>query len=140
MRSGHFIEFTNDEPAPIRRLDADGLLMPERHATPISQRRLTLADALFQDDVIIFDEIRSRCVSYGTDEGPRIQVSFPDSPYLGIWTKPRADFICIEPWHGVADPKGFAGDLRTKPGVFILAPGAVRPITMAITLLETSAA
>ena len=139
-RSGHFIEFASDEPAPIRRLDADGLLMPQHHATPISERRLALADALFQNDVIILDEIRSRCVSYGTDEGPRIQVGFPDSPYLGIWTKPRADFICIEPWHGVADPEGFAGDLGTKPGVFTLAPGAARPITMAITLLETRAA
>ncbi len=135
-RSSHFIEFASDEPAPIRRLDADGLLSPERHATPISQRRLSLEDSLFQNDAIILDEIRSRSVTYGADDGPRLQVSFPDSPHLGLWTKPRANFICIEPWHGIADPVGFSGDFRAKPGVFMLAPGAALPITMAITLLE----
>jgi galactose mutarotase-like enzyme len=134
-RSSHFIEFASDEPAPIRRLDADGLLSPERHPTPISQRRLALTDALFQDDVIIFDEIRSRSVTYGADDGPRIRVSYPDAAYLGLWTKPRANFICIEPWHGMADPAGSSGDFKSKPGVFTVAPGAALPITMAITLL-----
>jgi len=135
-RSSHFIEFASDEPAPIRRLDADGLLSPERHPTPISQRRLVLEDSLFQNDVIILDEIRSRSVTYGADDGPRLRVSFPDSSYFGLWTKPRANFICIEPWHGVAEPVGFAGDFRAKPGVFVVAPGAALQVTMAITLFE----
>jgi len=134
-RLAHFIEFASDEPAPVRRLNAAGLLTPELHPTPIAHRRLELADALFQDDAVIFDQIRSRSVSYGADAGPRMQLSFPDSPYLGIWTKPQAEFICIEPWHGVADPVGFSTDFRTKPGVFMLAPGAALPIKMAITLL-----
>lgn len=138
-RLSHFIEFANDEPAPVRRLDADGLLTPARHPTPVSQRRLDLADALFQDDVIIFDEIRSRSVTYGAGIGPRIQVSFPDTPYLGVWTKPQANFICIEPWHGVADPEDFSGDFGAKPGVFTVGAGAALPIKMAITLEEDQA-
>jgi len=135
-RSSHFIEVASDEPAPMRRLNADGLLTPERHPTPIFHRRLGLSDSLFQDDVIIFDEIRSRSVIYRAGDGPRIQVSYPDTPYLGIWTKPRANFICIEPWHGIADPEGFCGDFRSKPGVFTVAAGAALSINMAITLLE----
>jgi galactose mutarotase-like enzyme len=134
-RSAHFIEFASEEPDPIRRLDASGLLTDERHPTPISHRRLSLEDALFQDDAIICDQIRSRSVSYGAAAGPRLRVSFPDSPYLGIWTKPKAEFICIEPWHGVADPAGFSADFTTKPGVFTLAPDAALPIKMAIALL-----
>src|ERR1700731_2829041 len=66
-RPSHFIEFARDEPAPIRRLDADGLLTPEGHTTPIYQRRLALEDSLFQKDVIILDEIHSRSVTYGAD-------------------------------------------------------------------------
>jgi galactose mutarotase-like enzyme len=134
-RSDHFIEFAADEPAPVRRLDSDGLLTPDRHATPIDQRRLALDDALFHNDVIIFDDIRSRFVTYGADRGPRIRVGFPDAPYLGVWTRPGADFICIEPWHGVADPKGYAGDFNAKPGVFTVLPGAATAMTMAITLI-----
>jgi len=134
-RSSHSIEFASEESSPVRRLDSNGLLMPERHPTPIVQRRLALADALFQNDVIIFDDLRSRYVTYGANDGARIRVNFTDSPYLGIWTKPQAEFICIEPWHGVADPQGFSGDFSTKPGVFLVAAGTQMAIKMGIELL-----
>jgi galactose mutarotase-like enzyme len=135
-RTSHFIEFECEENAPIRRIDSSGLLVPERFPTPVLHRRLTLADALFRDDVLIFDDVKSRSVIYGSDEGPRIQVSFPDAPYLGIWTKPGAHFICIEPWHGVTDRQGFSGDFREKEGVFVLPGGNAGAAAMAITLLE----
>jgi galactose mutarotase-like enzyme len=135
-RSSHFIEFEHDEPSPVRRLDAAGLLTPQRHVTPILQRRLELADTLFENDAIIFDDLRSRRVTYGANVGPRIQLSFPDTPLLGVWTKPRADFICIEPWHGIADPQGYCGDFSTKPGIFVLAAQAHFAIKMTLTLLS----
>jgi galactose mutarotase-like enzyme len=134
-RESHFIEFEMEETAPIRRIDAAGLLMPERLPTPVSHRRLTLADGLFRDDVLIFDQVQSRSVIYGSGQGSRIQVSFPDAPYLGIWTKPGAHFICIEPWHGVTDRQGFSGDFSEKEGVFVLPGGNARATTMAITLV-----
>jgi galactose mutarotase-like enzyme len=135
-RSGHFIEFEADEPKPARRIDSLGLLTPEHHATPITRRRLVLADSLFVQDVLIFDQINSRSVLYGSDDAPRIKVDFPDAPYLGVWTKPGAPFICIEPWHGITDPEGFAGDFTAKPGVFILKAGESLASKMDITLLE----
>jgi galactose mutarotase-like enzyme len=134
-RSSHFIEFDRDEPSPIRRLDSDGLLTPILHATPIHGRRLALEDSLFEDDAVIFDQIQSRSATYGAERGPRIRVSFPDAPYLGVWTKPKANFICIEPWHGIADPEGFAADFTKKPGVFTVAPGAAAEMKVEITLI-----
>jgi galactose mutarotase-like enzyme len=134
-RSAHFIEFAADEPAPVRRLDTTGLLSPTPLPTPVSNRRLLLEDGLFANDAVIFDQVRSRSVTYGANDGPRIQVSFPDAPYLGIWTKPGAPFICIEPWHGMADPAGYTGDFAVKPGVFTVAPGGVQSIEMTLALL-----
>jgi galactose mutarotase-like enzyme len=134
-RAAHFIEFAVDEPAPVRRLNGDGLLSRELHPTPVVGRRLTLEDGLFLDDVVIFDALASRSVTYGAAAGPRINVKFPDAPYFGLWTKPHADFICVEPWHGLADLAGFDGDFRTKEGVFIVAPGATVPIVMSIALI-----
>jgi galactose mutarotase-like enzyme len=146
QRSEHFIDFEMDEPAAIRRIDSAGLLTAERHPTPITGRRLNLTDSLFQNDVIIFDDIKSRSVSYGSAEGPRIKIGFPDAPgaaapgaaapYLGIWTKPNAPFICIEPWHGFTDPEGFSGDFKDKPGIFVLSAGASLSAHMDITLIE----
>jgi hypothetical protein len=132
------------------------LLTAERHATPVTGRRLNLSDSLFQSDVIIFDEIKSRSVIYGAAQGPLIKIGFAGvpgtavpgtavpgaaapgaaAPYLGIWTKPGAPFICIEPWHGVADPEGFSGDLKDKPGIFVLSAGASLTAAMDITLIE----
>lgn len=136
-RSSHFIQFETEEPAPVRRIDSAGLLTPKRDPTPIVDRRLALRDALFQDDVLIFDQLKSRSVIYGSNKGPRIRVSFPDAPYLGIWTKPGAQFICIEPWHGITDSEGFSGDLKEKAGVFDLKAGDTFSTKMAITLLES---
>jgi galactose mutarotase-like enzyme len=135
-RSSHFIQFEADEPSPVRRIDADGLLTPELHPTPVVNRRLALTDSLFQNDVIILDRIKSRSVVYGAARGPRIRLDFPDAPYLGLWTKPGARFICIEPWHGVTDAEGFAGDFSEKPGVFALQPGEALSSKMALTLLK----
>ncbi len=90
---------------------------------------------MFRDDVVIFDELRSRSVTYGADTGPRIRVAYPDANYLGIWTKPGAPFVCIEPWHGIADTAGFAGDFKDKLGAFVVPPEGVQALTMQITLL-----
>lgn len=135
VRAAHFIEFATDEPEPVRRLDSAGLLAPERHPPPIVQRRLLLNDALFENDALILDRVRSRSVVYGSAAGPRIQVDFADAPYLGIWSKPGAQFICIEPWHGISDAQGFAGDFRDKLGVKLIASGSAFSTTMAISLL-----
>ena len=134
-RAAHHIDFEFDEPAAARRLDGDGLVAPEFHATPIVGKRLMLVDELFTDDALIFDRIRSRHVIYGADQGPRIRVSYPDSPYLGIWTKPGANFICIEPWNGIADPQGFSGDFSHKPGIFHIAPDEQASIKIALAVV-----
>ena len=134
-RAAHFIEFANDEGPVIRRLDAHGLLSTARHPTPLSGRRLLLDDSLFRDDVVIWDDPHSRSVTYGAESGPRIRVAYPDATYLGVWTKPGAEFVCIEPWHGIADEAGFQGELEDKLGAFTVPPGGVQELNMQITLL-----
>jgi galactose mutarotase-like enzyme len=134
-RAAHFIEFANDEGPSIRRLDSHGLLTPERHPTPVSGRRLVLDDSLFKEDVVIWDDLHSRSVTYGAATGPRIRVAYPDATYLGVWTKPGAPFICIEPWHGIADAAGFTGEFKDKLGAFVVPPGGVQELNMEITLL-----
>ena len=131
-REDHHIVFKADEPGGIIALD--GGLFAGTRPSPLDGRALHLTDSLFTDDALIWDPVRSSSVTYGAKAGPRIRVDFPDTPYLGIWTKPGAAFVCIEPWHGHADPVGFAGDFRDKPGVFTVPPGSEWRCGMAITL------
>jgi len=131
-RADHRIRFAADEPGDIIEL-ADGLFAARR-PSPLDGRVLHLTDDVFAHDALIWDPVASQSVTYGPPDGPQLRVDFPDTPYLGIWTKPGAAFVCIEPWHGHADPAGFDGDFRTKPGVFEVAPGGDWACQMAITL------
>ncbi len=133
-RASHVVEFEREETAPIRRLDKAGLVVPEGIPTPIRGRSLLLDDALFKEDALILDQVRSHSVSYGGQGGPRIVVAFPDTPYLGLWMKPGANFICIEPWHGIADPQDFTGDFTAKPGVFTVPAQGSVALQMDITI------
>ena len=132
-RENHHIVFAEDEPAPIRRL-ANGLIAGER-ASPLAGRTLALSDALFADDALIWTGPKSQTVTYGAVGAPRLEITFPDTPDLGIWTKPGARFVCIEPWHGHADPVGYTGEFRDKPGVFEVAPGGAKWVAMSVALV-----
>jgi galactose mutarotase-like enzyme len=138
-RAAHRIAFDRDEPEPIRRLDHDGLVRAATEPSPVVDRVLRLEEADFDDDAIIFDRLASRAVVYGAADGPRLVVRFDGMPMLGVWSKPgTAPFVCIEPWHGIADPAGFEGDLADKPGIVVLAPGASRRFAMTMELVESS--
>lgn len=134
----HRIVFERDEPTPIRRLDpATGLVAPEPQPSPVEGKVYPPTYADFEADALIWDELQSRSLTYGVPGRPRLRIDFPDTPMLGIWQKPGARFLCIEPWAGIADPLGFAGDFTQKPGVMTLAPGAQQRLRMDLTLLES---
>lgn len=131
----HTIVFERDEPEAVRRIDGEGLVARDE-PTPVVGRELALREALFEDDALIWDRLASRGCTYGAPGGARLELAFPDTPMLGVWQKPGARFVCIEPWAGIADPAGFAGDFREKPGVMALAPDASRSFRMDVTVRE----
>ena len=124
-RNAHTITFEQDEPAPIRRLES-GLLQSQTFPTPVHNRVLALRDTLFVADVVMFDALKSRSLIYTAPGAPKIHINFPGFPHLGIWTKPGAGFVCIEPWQGHASPQTFEGEFRDKPGVVDIAPKTER--------------
>jgi galactose mutarotase-like enzyme len=135
-REDHRILFDADEPSPVKTIAVDGTIAAELRPSPLVHRELHLADALFERDALIWDPVRSDRVTYGAPTGQRLEIACPDTTKLAIWTKPGARFVCIEPWHGIADPEGYAGEFRDKSGVFILPPGGTKRIGMKVTLVD----
>jgi galactose mutarotase-like enzyme len=129
----HQFRFEKEEGAPIRRLDQNGLVA-RREQSPVVDRVLTLHPDLFEDDAIIIDDLASSALSYQSPEGPRLEVAFENLPMLGIWQKPGAAYICIEPWAGIADAAGFEGEFADKRGVMSLPAGDARQFTMDVTV------
>ncbi len=126
-KESYRLTFSRDEPAPIRRLSKDGLLLPDAKPSPIRGGVLELSKRLFDDDAVILDKLASRSVRYAADKGPAIEMSWEGFRQLGIWSKPGgAPFLCIEPWHGFADPVDFDGEFTDKPGLMHIPPGEAR--------------
>ncbi len=130
------IDFAVDEPGPLARLDANGLIADEI-ASPVKGSRLLLSDELFKDDALIFLRPNSRSLRFGPANGgsPALKVDFEGMPQLGIWTKPGAPYLCIEPWFGYSSPAEFSGPLSEKPGSINLAPGEAKTFAMSIELV-----
>lgn len=134
-REDHRIVFDADESGALRAIASDGTIADETKPSPLDGRTLYLADALFAHDALVWDPVKSGAVTYGAGDGPSLRIAFPDTLGLGIWTKPGARFVCVEPWHGIADPQGYTGEFRDKLGVFTVAPGASKHIGMSVTLV-----
>ncbi|CAH0497600.1 aldose 1-epimerase family protein [Novosphingobium sp. CECT 9465] len=134
-KAAHKLVFEHPEPQDIRRVSAGaGLLLPASEQTPVRSKVLPLNEDLFRADAVIWDDLASRELSYGADGGAWLDIAFPDTPSLGLWQVPGARYICIEPWAGHADPEGFDGDFREKPGVVLLEPGATRSFRMDVAV------
>ena len=135
-RGDHSITFAEDEPANLCRVTPYGTIGTSAAATPVDGRNIALADGLFCDDALVWRELNSRALTYGSPNFPHLDIAFPDTPWLGIWTKPGAAFVCIEPWAGMADPGGYNGDFRDKPGIISLPSGEERSFRMDVSLIH----
>jgi galactose mutarotase-like enzyme len=134
-RGDHHIRFEADEPAPLCRLTSEGLIQADPIPSPVNGNQLALADALFEQDALIWKTLSSNRLTYGAPGYTSLDIKFPDTDWLGIWTKPGAGFVCIEPWAGCADDHGYPGDFRDKPGVMRLMPEQERHFRMDVTLV-----
>lgn len=81
---------------------------------------------LFDKDALIFKDLKSRAVTLRSKiKGDILSMRFEDFPYLGIWAKPNADYVCIEPWIGIADHEDTDQLLKTKEGIIALEPNGI---------------
>ena len=132
----HRIIFDKPEPAPIRRVgDEPGLIARASEPSPVQGDRLAPTYAMFEGDALIWDDLASRSLTWGVPGRPHLKIDFPDTPWLGLWQKPGAHYLCVEPWAGMADPVGFDGDVWDKPGIMALLPGQSRSFRMDVTLV-----
>ena len=132
-KGDHCITFEKDEPGDLSAIVLGGWMDDHGWPSPLKKRTLELRDALFERDALVWQGLASRRVSYHSRTGRSLDIAF-DADTLGIWTKPGARFVCIEPWHGIADPHGFTGEIWDKPGILRFAPGEARTFSMQVTL------
>lgn len=87
---------------------------------PSENGKINLDYALFEKDALVFKHLKSNTLTLLRKNQPYISVEFKGFPYLGIWTKPNAPFLCIEPWCGLADNINHNGNIYQKEGIQLL--------------------
>ena len=122
----YVIEFEYPETSESHLLNmSSGLVTNDTKKVFSEGNKIQLKTDLFNEDALIFKDLKSRAVSLKHKEkGPLLKVEFDDFSYLGIWAKPNAPYVCIEPWLGIADAETTNQKLKDKEGMIKLLPNS----------------
>ncbi|RFZ85982.1 aldose 1-epimerase family protein [Mucilaginibacter terrenus] len=122
----YYVEFETQETLSTHLLSAEGLFNGETRPVEITNKKLPLTRDMFQADALVFKDMQSRLLTIKSEKHDRtLSVEFPHFNYVGLWAKPGADFLCIEPWLGCADSVGEAKDISQKEAIQKVAVGHV---------------
>lgn len=117
---GDYLEFSENEDLLTERIDHESILIEDKFPVFIDENKLEITDNLFDDDALILSEYNSKSISLKSYNHNRVVKFNFNSPLLGIWAKPGAPYVCIEPWWGVNDNYDKKDDLSQKRGIMAL--------------------
>ena len=119
----HYLEFNKNQELRTHLLNDDGLISGETNLIAENSNKIELHKHLFDNDALVFKEIESKEVALKSKiSGTILTVEYSDFRNLGIWAKPGAPYVCIEPWLGIADVAGTDRNIKTKEGIMELMP------------------
>jgi len=120
----------------FKQVNSVGSVRAETQALPLTDGFCKLDKHFFDEDVYIFEDKQISAVALaGKDKKPFVSIDFAGFPAVGIWAKPGAPFVCVEPWYGVADHEGCSGELEEKVLIQALAPDAIFDAKYTVTSL-----
>ena len=115
--------------APLRGLKSyiDGSHeMTEIALDGIRDGLIAFDDEFFANDSVkIHDSQTCQACLLNPDGSPAVTVSYK-CPIIAFWSpyQKKAPFVCIEPWYGLGDPRGWKGEFKDKPYMNHLQPGS----------------
>ncbi|MCJ8209458.1 aldose 1-epimerase family protein [Mucilaginibacter sp. RS28] len=131
----YYLEFETAEQLITHQLSQEGFFNGQTLPIKTEGNKLPLHHDLFAADALVFKNLKSRAVSIKTAKHEQwLTVEFPHYSYLGIWAKPGADFVCVEPWLGCADSVGEPKDITEKEAIQRLEYGHVFEAPYFITI------
>ena len=100
----------------------DGLLREEKKTFTVKDNKLFLSKHVFDNDALVFENSQVRSIRLCSSRSPhKIILTCNDWPYFGIWSKKNcSNFVCLEPWFGIADTENSNQQLDQKKGIIKL--------------------
>ncbi|MDT0686648.1 aldose 1-epimerase family protein [Autumnicola psychrophila] len=120
----YYLEFDQNMDLSTHILNNEGLVSLNTKKILQNEKKIQLHEHLFDDDALIFKNIPSKEVALKSQlSGTILTLEYSDFKNLGVWAKPGAPYVCIEPWLGIADLEGTDQNLETKEDILKLEAG-----------------
>ena len=117
------IAFSNDDELQIHPL-ADNLISNQTQTIDLENKVLPLSYELFSKDALVMTNMRSKeLILRNNKNDQKLVFTFSNFPYFGVWAAKNADFVCLEPWQGIADLENHNQQLTEKFGILRLEKG-----------------
>lgn len=124
-RGNYYLEFEEPEEKIHFLYLIDGLVGTDYARNLIEDKtKIYLNKDSFNNDAIIMKGITSKKISLKKRNTNKtlLTMDFTGFPYLAIWTKQNAPFLCIEPWKNTADTVKTSGIFAEKTDIITLKP------------------
>ncbi len=120
----YYLEFNEVENVPRWPISSGGLIEDSTKPLLNETNKIQLNKTLFNEDALVIKKLKSDVVSLKCSKHQHgLDFHFDGFPFLGIWAAKNADFVCIEPWCGIADSVTHNQQLVEKEGIEIVNAG-----------------
>ena len=105
----------------------NGLIDTEKASDILENNRIHLTANIFENDAIIMKNIKSNKVVLQNRNTNKeiLEFDFTDFPYLALWSKKGAPFVCIEPWQNTADKIDSNQIYKEKENILSIEPDEI---------------
>lgn len=120
------IKLDNEAPMTTLKSYPDGSHDMEEVPLEADMGIMEITSEFFRNDSVKIHKSQThRAMLVDTDGEPAVTVDY-QAPVCAFWSPygKQAPFVCIEPWYGIGDPRGFSGEFKDKPLMNHLLPGA----------------
>lgn len=114
------IAFSDDDKLEIHPL-VNNLISKKTKTIELKNKTLPLSYDLFYQDALVMTNMKSKeLILRNNQNDHKVIFTFSNFPYFGIWAAKNADFVCLEPWQGIADFEDHNQELTEKFGILKL--------------------
>lgn len=122
----YYLQFESNETLERLFMNGANVLINDKSEVILENKNvLPLTRELFKDGALVFRNMKSKQVALRSKNSDKsVTLSYENLSYMGLWQAKDADFVCIEPWHGIADEDGYNGEFKEKEMIITLDQGA----------------
>lgn len=123
----YYIRFADDQDTLTYILldtESGTAITDVRYELELTDHKFKIEEDMFDKDALVFDDTQIGWAALTMPDGsPYVGIKCDGFPNFGIWSKPGAPYVCLEPWCGRCDNRGFDKDISEKNGINVLKKG-----------------